>query len=210
MKRSQSELKLKLKEQMDFLRSSCKAFDLGSESEAKRIATSIRVLVHDTNRSNSLLAQLGHKDKLRYFDSSLPIDPQLVDPRKREYVFQGLPGLVGIRVASMQAKFIAPLTVRDGAEGPVAFQDWWEKKCIPGDDGKRYSRKQLVLWMTNKEGGAHIDRDINAAYRDLNSSSLGMSFSVGGVIKGFSNSSVDASIRQVGWEILETLRSMEL
>lgn len=206
MKRDQDELINILKEQIGFLETSCSAFDSGNESEAKRIAIIIRVLVHDTDKSTSLLAQLGYKNKLKFLDSSLPIDPQLVDPKKREYVCHGLPGLVGIKVASMQAKFIAPFSRRPGAKGSVSFSEWWEKKCIPGDDERRYSRKELVLWMANKEGGAHVDKDIDTAYRKLSSSSLGMSFSVGGVNKGFSNSSADASVRQIGWEILETLK----
>jgi len=207
MRRSLNELNDKLKEQIGFLNSSCSAFDSGSESEAKRIAAIIRVLIHDTNKSISLFSQLGIKKKLEFLDSSLPIDPQLVDPKKREYVFQGLPGLVGIRFASLQAKFVPPLILREGAKQLVGFSEWWENKIVPGEEEKRYSRKQLILWLANKEGGAHIDEDINAAYRKLDKSSLGMTFSVGGVNKGFSNSSVDASVRQIGWEVRETIKN---
>lgn len=208
MKRSQDELVKILQKQIDFLELSCSAFDSGNENEALRIATIIRVLVHDTDKSISLLTQLIFKSKLIFLDSSLPIDPQLVDPKKKEYVFQGLPGLVGIKVASMQAKFIAPLLLREGARGPVSFSEWWEKGCIPGDNRKRYSRKQLILWMANKEGGAHVDTKISMAYRELSNSSLGMSFFVGGIKKGFNNSPADASVRQIAWEILNTIKQI--
>lgn len=48
-----------LSKQLGFLGRSCEAYDAGYIDEAVRIATVIRVLVHDTNRSNSLLKHLG-------------------------------------------------------------------------------------------------------------------------------------------------------
>lgn len=53
------ELQAHLAEQLGFLERSADAFDNGYEDEAKRMATAIRVLVHDTNQSISLLKQLG-------------------------------------------------------------------------------------------------------------------------------------------------------
>ncbi|MFJ5956563.1 hypothetical protein ACIQC5_11475 [Paenarthrobacter sp. NPDC092416] len=46
----------RLVEQLEFLDSSCAAYDSGSRSEAKRLATTVRVLLHDTKQSTSLLA----------------------------------------------------------------------------------------------------------------------------------------------------------
>ena len=62
-----------LRSQVRFLERSAAAFDAGDEDEASRLATSIRVLVHDPpkGRPASLLAQLGVKDDLRYVDTSL-------------------------------------------------------------------------------------------------------------------------------------------
>ncbi len=41
-----------LNETVQFIIASCRAFDSGFESEAKRIAVAVRVLVHDTPRLN--------------------------------------------------------------------------------------------------------------------------------------------------------------
>jgi hypothetical protein len=46
------------------IQSSGAAFDAGQTSEAKRLSTAIRILVHDTGVSKSLLGQLGVKDAL--------------------------------------------------------------------------------------------------------------------------------------------------
>ena len=58
-KQTKKDLKSHLKEQIQFLLRSTQSFDDGFVSEAKRIAVIIRVLLHDTNRSISLLKLFG-------------------------------------------------------------------------------------------------------------------------------------------------------
>jgi hypothetical protein len=68
---TQDELERLLKEQLQFLRTSARLYDEGEHSEAKRLAVSIRVLVHDTKKSKSLLGQLGLKS-LDFLDTAIP------------------------------------------------------------------------------------------------------------------------------------------
>lgn len=212
MKRSQEDLLSVLKKQAGFLESSCKNFDSGTEDEALRIAAVLRILLHDTGMSHSLLFQLGLKDKLQFIDSLLPIDPQPVGRKNgvTTFVVQGLPGLIGItfvtKGVTKGGKFVAPLSVREGAKGQIPFSIWWENECIPGHDSKRYSRKQLILTMANKEGGSHVDTEIDNAYKQFAKSSLGFTFKVGGLETGSVNSAADVSVRQIAWEVLETLK----
>lgn len=65
-----------LRDQFDFLETSGAGFDAGRTAEAKRLATTIRVLVHDTAASTSLLRQLGVKDDLRFVDTSVEPFPE--------------------------------------------------------------------------------------------------------------------------------------
>jgi hypothetical protein len=51
----------KLREQLSSIANSCAAYDAGHRSEAVRIGTSLRVLLHDTGKSTSLLTHLGAK-----------------------------------------------------------------------------------------------------------------------------------------------------
>lgn len=67
------ELVSMLREHLDFIALSARAFDAGAEGEAKRLAVSIAALVHDTKASHSLLDQLGIKEELRFIDSATPI-----------------------------------------------------------------------------------------------------------------------------------------
>lgn len=43
-------------------------------------------------------------------------------------------------------------------KGWISFIDWWEKSIImTSTDGDTMSRKKLILEITNKDGGAHVD-----------------------------------------------------
>lgn len=206
MKRGQTELEEDLQKQIRFLESSCSLYDAGDEGEALRIATTLRVLVHDTGKSHSLLGLLKLKSTMKFLDSGAPIDPIPAKEGGGLMVMHGLPGLVGIRCSIKGGQFIPVLSIRDHTPGYVSFKEWWENPCIPGHNKNRYMRKQLVLQMANKEGGAHIDKEIDEAYRQYTKSPLGMSFKVYGVEVGFINSAADASMRQIGWEALEALK----
>ena len=46
----------------------------------------------------------------------------------------------------------------------AAFVDWWNDPVLTDADGTSYNRRSLVLWVTNKEGGAHVDEDLPSSY----------------------------------------------
>ncbi|WP_155854560.1 hypothetical protein [Paenarthrobacter nicotinovorans] len=60
-----------LVEQLEFLDSSCSAYDAGAPSEAKRLATTVRVLLHDTKLSTSLMRRLGLKESVLWADGDV-------------------------------------------------------------------------------------------------------------------------------------------
>jgi len=68
---SQEELQQHLRDTIQALELSSRAFDEGFEGEAKRLAAAIRVLVHDTDSSKSLLGQLGQKT-ISFYDTCAP------------------------------------------------------------------------------------------------------------------------------------------
>jgi hypothetical protein len=55
----------KLAEHLGFIERSCRAFDEGHTEEAFRIATSVRVMLHDTTQSTSILEHLGAKGRVK-------------------------------------------------------------------------------------------------------------------------------------------------
>ncbi|HWG61185.1 MAG TPA: hypothetical protein VG253_05680, partial [Streptosporangiaceae bacterium] len=100
--RDKSNLLRQLREHTDFLEASAAAFDSGFEAEAKRLAVSLRVLLHDTPSSHALLDQLGIKDKLKFTETSSPMNQYSLGPTT---------GLVLMRVSlnAPQGTYAAPL-----------------------------------------------------------------------------------------------------
>lgn len=207
MKRTEDELRKALKQQIKFLENSCKAFDVGDESEALRIATVLRVLLHDTPKSASLLKLLGLKDTIEFIDSAEPIDPvQTTSKHDGRTVFavSGMPGLFAITFTREGSKLVPRLDSGMYARGAVTFDEWWNDGCIPGHGKARHSRSWLIKQMANKEGGAHVDPEITIGYAELKTSTMGMTVNSNGIV-GFINSPADVSVRQVAWEVLKSL-----
>lgn len=208
MKRTRDELLGSFREQVRFLENSCKAFDEGDESEALRIAAVLRILLHDTPKSASLLKQLGLKDTMQFIDSAEPFDPvktgKLHDGRP-VFAVSGMPGFFGISPTRDGTKLIARLSLGIYARGAVSFDEWWNDGCIPGHNKARHSRSWLIKQMANKEGGAHVDPEITKGYAELKTTSMGFIVQSNGV-QGFINSPADISVRQIAWEVLESLR----
>lgn len=200
---SPEELLEYLREQVAFLEASAASFDDGFEGEAKRLATVIRVLLHDTRRSTPLLQQLSLKDTIRYLDTAEPINPRNLLPT---------PGLVVMRVESGRgANYVAPLRDRPVAHGPSAkqFEPWWTDAVTKDSDSALFTRRDYVLTLSNKEGGAHVDPKLNAAYAALSrNNSLGFQYFDDSLAEGkpLENNPALASVRQIAHEVILSLR----
>lgn len=195
---TQEELECHLKEHIGFLEASNKSFDAGVHAEAKRLAATIRILVHDTVNSKSLLSQLGIKDKLNFLSSAKEFDPDNLMAHL---------GLVGIRVDETGVSYFAMLDELETEK--KFFDDWWNQLVIKDNLGGAFTRKDLVLTLANKDGGAHVDPKLSSSYVGLSRNN-----SVG--ILGFNSQDeypleniVLHSIRQVAFEILKTLNESD-
>ena len=198
---------------MSFIRRSSRAFDEGDEAEAKRLAAHIRLLVHDTGASKSLLGQLGLKNSIRYEDTTI----------RREILPPGLtawpPGTIvlhsGITVTQMNGggprpgvAFAAPLddVAPERIGPPVEFAQWWKPVILTDMQGNSFSRQTFVLALANKDGGAHVDPSLDASYAALvKANSLGrMGAGPGEELRPLLNIAL-ASVRQIAHELLRTL-----
>lgn len=72
--KTRAELEAMLTEQVDYLESSAHLYDKRRKYEAKRLAVTIRVLLHDTSMSRSLLQQLDLKHRLLFLDTAGPVN----------------------------------------------------------------------------------------------------------------------------------------
>jgi hypothetical protein len=191
-----------LKEQIAFMQESAISYDSGFESEAKRLAVVIRVLVHDTSQSTSLLTLLGRKRQMLFYDSASKYDPR--NPATSNC-------LTVMKLSATEAEYDAPLDDLSSGRDKNrkrSFDNWWERLIIYGDNkNNAFTRKDLVLAVANKEGGAHVDPTLDQRYADLSRfNSLGWKLFVHGEEKDFNNTPILPSIRQIAHEVLRTLR----
>lgn len=155
-KRTHQELEQLLREQLQFLRSSADAFDGGFEGEAKRLALTIRVLLHDTKRSKSLLGQLAQVPDA-FVDTALPDEPGNIGAYH---------GLVGVQIGAGPGGYVAMLDdtlVRRS----LSFDEWWSAPVFRDGKGDVLSRRDLVLVAANQDGGAHVDPSLDETYARL-------------------------------------------
>jgi hypothetical protein len=181
---------------LGFLQASADAYDGGFYGEAKRIAVSIRVLVHDTKHSKSLLGQLGRKSE-SFLDSASPVIPANKSTHSGLVVTSIVPGA--------GAKYVAFLD--NGPSGQTAHRDfdsWWTSTVFVDSKGRELSRKDLVLTVANQDGGAHIDPALDSTYADLSrNNSLGWVYTDGSKSEPMEGPEL-AALRQICHEVLKT------
>jgi hypothetical protein len=200
---SREDLMMSLGETVQFIIASCTAFDSGFESEAKRIAVAIRVLVQDTEHSKSLLAQLGKKD-IPFYDTG-----HLYNPKNLLTHF----GLLWIKAGGTASQYVPLLeevfklnrslpTVRK-----VPFDTWWNRIVIVDSNRDQFTRRNLILGSANSDGGAHVDPTLDSRYANITRfDSHGWHHVRGGKEIDFANRPVMPSIRHIAFEVVHTLQ----
>jgi len=202
MKISQTheELLNHLKEQIDFMNSSSHSFDQGIVGEARRLAVSIRILVHDTATSKSLLSQLNKK-QIGFLDTASPYRPNNLLTSNC---------LTMMRMSKGGGEYIAPLDDLSPSRvnKKIPFDNWWFKNIVYKDNNKKtFTRSSIVLNVADTDGGAHVDPNLDEAYAKFSKfNTLGWKYFKGGTAEEFRNTPVLPSIRQIAYEILKTLK----
>lgn len=147
-----SRLTEKLKEQIRFIERSCKAFDQGAEDEAIRLATSLRIMFHDTGMSVSLVKHLGLGDQ-KMLSSSRGFGDY------KDYLSHQLD------LSSSQPVKMLPLLGNQFIE--LSIEDWWSHESVFTHNTQKYSRRTIILSAANKDGGAHVDDKLDKYYEFL-------------------------------------------
>ena len=203
IKRDAGQLEEKLKEQIYLLQKSAIDFDKGDELEAIRIATHLRILLHDTDNSRSVLKLFNLKSEVKFINTS-------------EQISNSLPvGFCAIRIGFefddylniiKKTSIYVPLLSSSYIFGRLDFDKWWNQNIVQDKDERKFTRQNLVLALANKEGGAHVDLKIDEDYYGLKyKNSVDIEFSINDVKCVLENDIVVASVRQIAYEVLFTL-----
>ncbi len=161
------------------------------------MAVAIRILVHDTAKSRSLLGQLNEKQRL-FLDTSYPETPGNI-------THYG--GLIQQVIAPGVTKHMPLLDDEHFPAIPrrVPFDQWWNSPIFRIADGIPLTRSDLVLTMADQDGGAHVDARLKAAYAEL-SRGDGIGFSrVDHSGTRHIRGEALAAVRQIAHEVIKTL-----
>jgi hypothetical protein len=157
---SRSELKQHLIESVEFLIKSSILYDQGDKAEAKRIALEIRKLLHDTDKSASILSSLKTKDM--FFENTGYV---YFEENMAHYL-----GLVKTVIHPVDDKYIAeyfPILNEDDAKKKLLFDVWWNSIVISDNEKTTFTRKDIVLCLADQDGGAHVDNELEKVYYNL-------------------------------------------
>jgi hypothetical protein len=200
----------------------CNSFDNNQERKAKDIAGRIRSLLKDGPNKNtiSILQQLGKKNILfkdssiryttnpgfSYFDISGSITNSVISVSGvyMGLIYKKVQGAGNTLEFSFAPLFRRVKLIPEIIEKP--FSEWWEQ-IVYEDPFSKYklSRKDLILSSAEKDGYAHFDAKLNEDYdKFLQSDSIELVIN-GEKIK-FKNNPAKNSIRQIGFEVILTLK----
>jgi hypothetical protein len=190
-----------LRRQLGFLERSCASYDAGYKDEAIRIATIIRVLIHNTRASTSLLKHLN--------ETTINLLSTTTEPSPQTISFIGL-GIM--RITGGKSDYVPKLGDGPSINASVPVIKWWDQ-IVMVLNGQRISRKDIVLAAANKDGGAHVDAELSAEYK-----ALAKDGAVGSFVYQTQDARVEApiqgahlvSLRQLGYELLHSPELIKL
>ena len=194
--RSPGQLTHLLNEQIHFIENSCAAFDAGSDEEAKRLAVAARVLLHDTGTSTSLLQQIGLKG-VPFLSSAPGWKPNNAMP------------YLGLVIISMEdGSFKAPLgNRRPDSYRWLSFNNWWNEIVFDDKLGNQLTRKDLILDLANKEGGAHVDNKLTPRFEAIANKTFWKITTEEGEFP-LEREKLQMAMRQIAYELLRTLEQI--
>lgn len=165
---TEADLVAAFRTQLQFLKNSCNLYDQGHIEEATRIATTLRILFHDTKNWPSLLTRLHKKD--------IEIATSIKDNLKFNIL-----GISAIELdcdTTNPSQSKATFTCKPQGEETcsrrwLSATEWWEEPIYKFMDGKDYTRRDIALVATEKAGGAHVDATLPPIFAHLVSGQVG-------------------------------------
>ena len=192
-----------LNTQIEFLERSCRAYDDGHEQEGIRIGACLRIMFYDFGNSKSLVLTHMGATSIKLLSTASNRSHNAFLPSPMVYIRTNVDTSRSIILnveARSQLEKSAPTIF-------LPFADWWTSEDLTKEQTPPVTRKQLVLWAVNKDGGAHVDADLPEEYKSVID---GISHTYTTSIPGFPPASMPleilhlAMLRQIGYKVLNS------
>ena len=190
-----------LKRQIGFLNRSCAAFDAGQIDEAIRIATAVRVIVHQTKNSTSLLKHLN-ATTINLLSTAQGADPGTL--------FSMNMGTISIGSDGTSSYY--PSLGEGIHKELIPVSKWWDQVIVVSHP-VRLSRRKIVLSAANQDGGAHVDAVLESDYEEMKDEgfmNISASKSDGSSTSHKLENTHLVCLRQMGYELLNSPQLVKL
>lgn len=139
-----------------FLRKSIDDFDAGDLSEFRRLASTLRVLLHRTKMCTPAVDHIGFDDS-GYFSYAVPLN-------ERNLLTEF--SLALIRIGEHGTEYMPVLDRGPTKPRNMTLLEWQDEPVIRDNKREVFTRWELVLMVANKLG-MHIDSEVDEKYHRL-------------------------------------------
>ena len=218
---------------MDMLEHLCKEFDNGRIESALWMAVILRTLLHTHVKPNGDYSSYGILDQLKAIDLKYNVDfLSTAFPRPSASAFmQGWSigdHVCGINISASSVYtgllinvvnckegggYVADIKAKAGEQSHVnknlPFSQWWNEIVFSDAvANQQMSRWNVIQMVANKDGGAHFDPDVPVQYDTFRHPDL-FEVRFGATKVPFSKNPVYVSVRQIAWEVVESLKDLK-
>lgn len=156
IRRSQSEYYDAFIEQLNFLRSAAELYDNGNRSAIKMATPQLRTLFYKQSYGDILIDLISEINKNQFLSTCKFSD--------KTVLYGG-----SVTNAFVDGKYVyLPACYEKGLEVGhyISFEHWWNGRILIASDAS-FTREELVKFIVNNDGGAHIDPKLNEKYYNL-------------------------------------------
>ncbi|PFL23253.1 hypothetical protein COJ07_06665 [Bacillus cereus] len=222
-----------LSEQLDLLIDYCAQIDQGKLLYTKPMGALLRVLVHQTPKSTSLFTHLQRQHLMKFCSTSntYPNNDNIIFLMTLITPAQKLPVSSG-QIINSDLVFVPNLNRNKNHKSWITFDQWYNSPIFivnkESDDGLIMleqkpgsklviTRKMIITYFSNKDGGTHVDSQVNVDMYNLSKSLSSIAYHdtksqhsykpgekyVPGI--PYQNS-LHAALRQIAHEIISTIQ----
>lgn len=164
IKRTNEELFSSFKEQLNFINNAVILYDSGKIDAIKMASPSLRSLFYQQKYGRILIDIIQGVDKNKFLSTSTdringstvyyqgPVSEDL-------FYYEG----------EQKASYFPNCYLFDFNERFLPFDEWWNEVILVHGDEK-FTRSNLIKFIANQDGGAHVDDKINEQYYNLTKS----------------------------------------